>query len=490
MQEILTLCKEVTGASNLATVTKGNATATLEREGQYSVLAVNVQQLNKRFVQTCLKAKQHYASLASSLAATNTDHDSLQFSPASPLPVSTPSSSSSISPQPPTAQTSPFASTDSLPLPSSPSHRAGPNTTQLHPHSSSSSPSHMAANYRRLGGQNGTDSVLVGGQNNTDSVLVEGRNSTDSGLVRAPNRTVAEESDPKQVTMPTQHVRVLSQPKRSRKNPSPHLSRHLQLSNGATPTKPPRLPGSGGAPEASDPRSKPRLGEPLVLPGVHPWRATGGGPRPTGRERSDGWPAGREANDRWETVSNTSAQSIHSLQNRIIYGTDGASLASSDSLNPLNTSTESFPGRGSGPDLRLHGDPSWHNSQGPSPNAPVHHRHAFSVDCVEAFQSERSGDMLAAEGGSLDRMRKPEGRGEGKVGGAVADKLAEVRSQVEDFVHSIAESRNCGLQSLALELHLGELKVCSTHSGQSVSCCVIWEFSPSHINCELMNGSG
>ena len=38
-------------------------------------------------------------------------------------------------------------------------------------------------------------------------------------------------------------------------------------------------------------------------------------------------------------------------------------------------------------------------------------------------------------------------------------KLGELTNQLQEFVHTIAESKHCALQSLALELRLGEIKV-------------------------------
>ena len=38
-------------------------------------------------------------------------------------------------------------------------------------------------------------------------------------------------------------------------------------------------------------------------------------------------------------------------------------------------------------------------------------------------------------------------------------KLGELSNQLQEFVHNIAEGKHCPLQSLALELKLGEIKV-------------------------------
>lgn len=41
-------------------------------------------------------------------------------------------------------------------------------------------------------------------------------------------------------------------------------------------------------------------------------------------------------------------------------------------------------------------------------------------------------------------------------------KLGELSNQLQEFVHNIAEGKHCPLQSLALELKLGEIKVCQS----------------------------
>ena len=42
---------------------------------------------------------------------------------------------------------------------------------------------------------------------------------------------------------------------------------------------------------------------------------------------------------------------------------------------------------------------------------------------------------------------------------SLANKLADLTHQLQEFIHTIAESKHCALQSLALELKLGEIKV-------------------------------
>jgi hypothetical protein len=44
-------------------------------------------------------------------------------------------------------------------------------------------------------------------------------------------------------------------------------------------------------------------------------------------------------------------------------------------------------------------------------------------------------------------------------GASISSRLGEISAQLQEFIHKIAESRKCALQSLELELHLGDLKV-------------------------------
>ena len=44
---------------------------------------------------------------------------------------------------------------------------------------------------------------------------------------------------------------------------------------------------------------------------------------------------------------------------------------------------------------------------------------------------------------------------------SLSSRLAELSSQLQGYIHEIAEKRKCSLQSLELSLHLGELKVSS-----------------------------
>ena len=76
--------------------------------------------------------------------------------------------------------------------------------------------------------------------------------------------------------------------------------------------------------------------------------------------------------------------------------------------------------------------------------------------------------MEASSVRSLEPQEMLEGRKGVRVedgrerGGSTVDlsaRLKDMSGKIQGFVHSIAEHRKCGLQSLSLELHLGEMKV-------------------------------
>ena len=50
------------------------------------------------------------------------------------------------------------------------------------------------------------------------------------------------------------------------------------------------------------------------------------------------------------------------------------------------------------------------------------------------------------------------------AGSSLLARLGEISGQLQEFIHKIAESRKCSLQSLELELHLGDLKVRYVHN--------------------------
>ena len=47
----------------------------------------------------------------------------------------------------------------------------------------------------------------------------------------------------------------------------------------------------------------------------------------------------------------------------------------------------------------------------------------------------------------------------------LSSRLSELSVQIQEFVHKIAENRHCALQSLDLQLHLGQLKVSALIKG-------------------------
>ena len=158
--------------------------------------------------------------------------------------------------------------------------------------------------------------------------------------------------------------------------------------------------------------------------------------------------------------------SIHSLQNRIIYETEPNQTLSSASTEAPQGTNKLVPNRGflsgSPPilDARTGGIGSLKaGSRLSAPNLDaVCDRNSFVVsDSFVPFSGEIQYDMRSR---SMDHLAG-EGRGEsgGSASSDLTTKLKELAYQLQEFIHSIAETRSCKLQSLALELHLGEMKV-------------------------------
>ena len=130
--------------------------------------------------------------------------------------------------------------------------------------------------------------------------------------------------------------------------------------------------------------------------------------------------------DRWET---SSLHSVHSLQNRIIYATmTDSALHSMDSLDH-SSSDESRRQTGA----------------------------YFSDDAAVHPKVNGSAEVGLDGGMSSDPtpQRSPD----------LATRMKNMSEQIQEYVHTIAENRMCGLQSLELELHLGEIKVRSIKYG-------------------------
>ena len=176
--------------------------------------------------------------------------------------------------------------------------------------------------------------------------------------------------------------------------------------------------------------------------------------------------------DKWDqddvtiAASIQKSTSIHSLQNRIIYETEPNQTLSSASTEAPQGTNKLVPHRGflsgSPPilDARTGGIGSLKaGSRLSAPNLDaVCDRNSFVVsDSFVPFSGEIQYDMRSR---SMDHLAG-EGRGE-SGGSALSDlttKLKQMAYQLQEFIHSIAETRSCKLQSLALELHLGEMKV-------------------------------
>ena len=95
-----------------------------------------------------------------------------------------------------------------------------------------------------------------------------------------------------------------------------------------------------------------------------------------------------------------------------------------------------------------------------TPLAAGHNRSEPTTRSESEIERER---RLSAD--KLDPQEMLEGKGmeEGSHSASslvdLSTRLRDVSFQIEDFGHSVAEHRKCGLQSLSLELHLEEMKV-------------------------------
>ena len=165
----------------------------------------------------------------------------------------------------------------------------------------------------------------------------------------------------------------------------------------------------------------------------------------------------KPGSDKWETVS------VHSLQNRIVYSTSGAA-ASAGSMDSLDFSGLSTPNTELSQELDtsdlLSSSPgnSWTESMLEMPDK--NERSSATHSSCNHLDATKSSTAARTRNGSLDAVAGHPGRGNINKRD-LGSKLAEMSAQIQDFVHSIAEHKTCGLQSLALELHLGEIKVSS-----------------------------
>ena len=193
------------------------------------------------------------------------------------------------------------------------------------------------------------------------------------------------------------------------------------------------------------------------------------------------------SDDKLDTVSVHSAHSLHSLQNRIINATDTTSVHSTESLEHLRTQNSMDVDAESGfqeATTNKENSTQWHTSADSEPTTSSF----LAAACNGSEPKPRSESEVEGEGrlGSVDSLQLQEmleGKGVemgSKSASSLVDlstRLRDMSFQIGDFVHSIAEHRTCGLQSLSLELHLGEMKVME-HAAVSIIAAV---FSGSYL---------
>ena len=167
-----------------------------------------------------------------------------------------------------------------------------------------------------------------------------------------------------------------------------------------------------------------------------------------------------------------SSPSLHSLQNRIIAATDTTSHGNTEPLQQLSTTVAVNVGAENGfLEAPAHStDPSLPDTSGDSElntssllqrennNGEQNSEVGMEAGSVSSLEFQ---EMLEGKKG----MKVEDGRERGKTACSSVDlsaRLKEMSCKIQGFAHSIAEHRKCALQSLSLELHLGEMKVRSS----------------------------
>jgi len=174
-----------------------------------------------------------------------------------------------------------------------------------------------------------------------------------------------------------------------------------------------------------------------------------------------------ESSDRLDTVSVHSTHSLHSLQNRIINATDTTSEHSTESLEHLGTSDTVDVGTEPGfleATTNKADNTLCHTSGESQPNTSsfLAAGHDSSEPTTRSESEIEQEWRLSTDKLDPQEMLEGKGKEEGSQSASslvdLSTRLRDMSFQIEDFVHSIAEHRKCGLQSLSLELHLGEMK--------------------------------
>ena len=444
MQEIHSLSKEVTSTD----------------PPKHQDITRDVRELNKRFAKTCLEAKQYYSKLSDSLASVIAEQETVRS-----IHLVTPS------PQH-TAQTKSHDCSEDDGCSEADGHLDAANSIEKR--TSGNSKTGLVLDLERRNGGEEFEIIslersppIVGrkGFNRVWNVLGGGgggEKGQGGGKLsqRQPDKANASQTMPQDVpsetvdsATPNPHPVALVTPSDSN---SKGEKQQQKVTKVAAPPKPPKP-------------LKPL--KPLVSP-----KSSLRGKVLTERARA----AANDAENNFETDSQLdpcsdtvgslrSSPSLHSLQNRIIAATDTTSLGNTEPLQKLSTTVAVNVGAENGfLEAPVHStDPSLPDTSGDS-----------ELNTSSLLQREDKDDeqnsavgMEAGSVGSLEfqemlegkkGVKVEDGRERGKAACSSVDlsaRLKDMSCKVQGFVHSIAEHRKCALQSLSLELHLGEMKV-------------------------------
>lgn len=440
MQEIHSLSKEVTSTD----------------PPKHQDITRDVRELNKRFAKTCLEAKQYYSKLSDSLASVIADQETVRsVHLVTPSPQHTPQTKSencsevdgcSEAANGVEKRTS-GASKTGLVLDCGRQNEG----EKFEIISLERSPVIGRKDFNSIW------EVLGGGGGGGEKEWDEGKMSHGQPDVSVMDRESASNTTPQDITSETVDGPTPNPHPIAMVTPSDLSSKGQKTRQKATKVAPPPKP-----PKSSKPS------KPLISPKSSLRKKV-----LTERAKAAAKKAKTviETDSQLESCSDTvssfpTSPSLHSLQNRIIAATDATSLDNTESLQQLSTTAllnvVAENGFLEAPTCTT--DPSLPDISGDS-----------ELNTSSLLQREKKDDKQKSEVGmeagsvrSLGSQEMLEGRKRGKVedgrerGGSTVDlsaRLRDMSGKIQGFVHSIAEHRKCGLQSLSLELHLGEMKV-------------------------------
>jgi len=415
------LCKEVTTTT------------------QHQDIMRDVKELNKRFAKVCLEAKQYYSKLSSSLASVIAEQESVRsFHLVTPSPQH---EQQKVKPEP------------EGPLDEAPS---------------SSSTTGVAADYERRNKSENFEIISL------ERSPVIGRSHKGHGGrtgVQAGGRDVEVHKKQKKGISSSEEVPKKSQEVSAEAVDGTNLKDHVTSSSGDSSSS------EGGNSPRQNRQKVAKVGpfkppKPLVPPKSSFLRQKllaekeqGGKSKSENDSEMD---KQVESSDQLDTVSVHSTHSLHSLQNRIINATDTTSEHSTESLEHLGTSDTVDVGTEPGfleATTNKADNTLCHTSGESQPNTSsfLAAGHNGSEPRTRSESEIEREWRLSTDKLDPQEMLEGKGKEEGSQSASslvdLSTRLRDMSFQIEDFVHSIAEHRKCGLQSLSLELHLGEMKV-------------------------------